>query len=235
MASSSSSVIPIVENEEIERKELELQGHNLRFNNQNQSQQQQVLSHHNLRLVDKTLFSAANLAQLLPTGTVLAFQALSPSFANQGKCYVSNKCLTALLLFFCLLSCVFFSFTDSLTGQNGKLYYGLATFKGFYVFKFNGSESEDQAELDQVLTDGKKLRIRTVDFVHAFFSAIVFLSVSLADTGVQNCFSQDASRDVKEVLVNFPLGAALVSSFMFLVFPTTRKGIGYTNVTHYSS
>jgi hypothetical protein len=39
--------------------------------------------------VDKTLSSASDLLKLLPTGTVLAFQALAPSFSNHGGvCHV---------------------------------------------------------------------------------------------------------------------------------------------------
>nr|CAD1829670.1 unnamed protein product [Ananas comosus var. bracteatus] len=94
-------------------------------------------------VIDRTLSSVANLAKLLPTGTVLAFQALSPSFANHGACYPSNKFLTALLLYFCAASCVFFSFTDSLRGRDGKLYYGMATFRGFYVFNYSGGDDDD--------------------------------------------------------------------------------------------
>ncbi|CAO2170589.1 unnamed protein product [Urochloa humidicola] len=81
--------------------------------------------------VDKTLSSVANLAKLLPTGTALAFHSLSPSFTHRGACLPANRYLTAALLYLCFLSCVFFSFTDSFVGADGKLYYGLATANGF--------------------------------------------------------------------------------------------------------
>ncbi|KAJ1688569.1 hypothetical protein LUZ63_019959 [Rhynchospora breviuscula] len=180
--------------------------------------------------IDKTLSSTANLAQLVPTGTVLTFEALSSSFTNNGRCYMSNKYLTALLIYFCLVSCVILTFTDSLLGQDGKLYYGLATFKGFYVFNFTGSDDEAAC----IFYNLRRLRIRPIDFVHAFFVAVVFLSVAFGDTGVQSCFFPDADHDSKELLLNLPLGAAALSSFIFLIFPTTRKGIGFTNVAHQS-
>ncbi|KAF3334585.1 hypothetical protein FCM35_KLT21189 [Carex littledalei] len=44
-----------------------------------------------------------------------------------------------LLLYLCVLSCVFFTFTDSLVGTDGKVYYGIATLKGFFVFNFEGT------------------------------------------------------------------------------------------------
>jgi Protein of unknown function (DUF679) len=173
-------------------------------------------------VTNKTLSSTANLAQLLPTGTVLAFESLSSSFTNSGTCHVSNKFLTALLIYFCVTSCMIFTFTDSIVGQDGKLYYGLATFKGFQVFNFTGSDDDAR----QNFHDLQRLRIRIVDFVHAFFTALVFLCVAFSDTGVQNCFFKGAGDNAHELLVNLPLGAAVLSSFVFLIFPTTRKGIG---------
>ncbi|KAF3339304.1 hypothetical protein FCM35_KLT16775 [Carex littledalei] len=182
-------------------------------------------------MTNKTLSSTANLAQLLPTGTVLAFEALSSSFTDNGVCYTSNKFLTALLIYFCLLSCVFFSFTDSLVGQDGKHYYGLATFKGFYVFNFSGTDEEAA----RIFHDLRRLRIRIVDFVHAIFTSFVFLVVAFSDTGVQRCFFPSADSNVKELFVNLPMGAAFLASFVFIIFPTTRKGIGYTNGTKQQS
>ena len=76
---------------------------------------------------DKVMSSAANLAQLLPTGTVLAYQALSPSFTNHGKCETSNQWLTAALVIVLSALSLFFSFTDSVVGRDKKLYYGIAT------------------------------------------------------------------------------------------------------------
>ncbi|OAY63304.1 hypothetical protein ACMD2_15662 [Ananas comosus] len=182
-------------------------------------------------VIDRTLASVANLAKLLPTGTVLAFQALSPSFANHGACYPSNKFLTSLLLYFCAASCIFFSFTDSLRGRDGKLYYGMATFRGFYVFNYSGGDDDDDDDREFVFKDLRRLRIRLIDYVHAFFSAVVFLTVAFSDADVQNCFFPKAGPDARELLVNLPLGAGFLSSVIFMVFPTTRKSIGYTDST----
>ena len=47
----------------------------------------------------------------------------------------------ALPYLICFVACVFFSFTDSFVGADGKLYYGLATAKGLLVFNYTGDDS----------------------------------------------------------------------------------------------
>ncbi|KAM0950674.1 putative protein DMP [Dioscorea sansibarensis] len=178
-------------------------------------------------VMDKTLSSAANLAKLLPTGTVLALQTLSPSFANKGNCYTSNRYLTTALILFCTISCIFFSFTDSLIGNDGKFYYGMATFKGFYVFNYVG----DEEDYDKVFKNLKKLRITTLDYVHASLSVLVFFTITFSDSSIQSCFFPNAGKDTKELLVNLPLGAGFLSAVIFMIFPTSRKGIGYSDAT----
>ncbi|RLN23527.1 uncharacterized protein C2845_PM07G09930 [Panicum miliaceum] len=149
------------------------------------------------------LSSASDLLKLLPTGTVLAFQALAPSFSIHGVCHVANRYLVLSLVGACAASCVLLSFTDSLVGRDGKLYHGAATFGGFYPFNFTGTREEREA----TFKDLYRLRITALDFVHAFFSALVFLAVALADASIQGCLFPDAGPDVRELLVNLPLGA----------------------------
>uniref|UniRef100_N1QX57 Uncharacterized protein n=1 Tax=Aegilops tauschii TaxID=37682 RepID=N1QX57_AEGTA len=135
---------------------------------------------------DRVMSGVANLAQLLPTGTVLTYQALSPSFTNHGKCETSssNQWLTAALVAVLAAVCIFFSFTDSVIGHHdGKLYY------------------------------------------------VVFLTVAFSDVGLQNCFFPDAGRNTQELLKNLPLGMAFLSSSVFIIFPTKRKGIGFNDTT----
>ncbi|RLM93946.1 uncharacterized protein C2845_PM08G14890 [Panicum miliaceum] len=172
------------------------------------------------------LSSASDLLKLLPTGTVLAFQALAPSFSNHGVCHVVNRYLVLSLVGACAASCVLLSFTDSLVGRDGKLYHGAATFGGFYPFNFTGTREEREA----TFKDLYRLRITAMDFVHAFFSALVFLAVALADASIQGCLFPDARPDVRELLVNLPLGAGFLSSMVFMIFPTTRKSVGYVDM-----
>ncbi|XP_062178665.1 protein DMP2-like [Phragmites australis] len=175
---------------------------------------------------DKTLSSASDLLKLLPTGTVLAFQALAPSFSNHGVCHAVNRYLVLALITACAVSCVLLSFTDSLVGCDGKLYHGVATFWGFYPFNFTGTRAEREA----TFKDLSRFRITALDFVHAFFSALVFLAVALADASIQGCLFPDSGQDVRELLVNLPLGAGFLSSIVFMIFPTTRRSIGYTDM-----
>ncbi|XP_009402533.3 protein DMP3-like [Musa acuminata AAA Group] len=177
-------------------------------------------------VMDKTLSTAANLAQLLPTGTVLTFQALAPSFTRGGACYASNRCLISVLIALNAVSCVFFSITDSLVGADNRLYYGVATLRSLYVFNYNGADEEVRR---RVLGDLEEYRLRPLDYVHAVFTVLVFLTIAFGDAMVQHCLFPDAGPNARELLVNLPLGAGVVSTLVFIVFPTSRKGIGYTN------
>ncbi|CAD6230912.1 unnamed protein product [Miscanthus lutarioriparius] len=55
-----------------------------------------------------------------------------------------------------------------------------------------------------------------------------FLTVAFSDAAVQSCYFPDSSNNVKQLLTNLPLGAGFLSSMVFVVFPTTRKGFDYT-------
>ncbi|XP_015688742.2 protein DMP10-like [Oryza brachyantha] len=170
--------------------------------------------------------STANLAQLLPTGTVLAYQALSPSFTNHGSCNDANKWLTAVLVGVLAALSLFFSFTDSVVDGDGKLYYGVATRRGLNVFNMSRKEEEEKN------LGHSELCLKPVDFVHAFFTAMVFLTVAFSDIALQSCFfGQNPGGNTSELLKNLPLGMAFLSSFVFMIFPTKRKGIGYNDST----
>lgn len=170
--------------------------------------------------VHKTLASAANLANLLPTGTVLAFQTLAPSFSDKGNCRLSNEILTASLVGFCSAVCFLSSFTDSFTDSEGKVYYGMATWKGLWVM--NGDAAAG--------VDLWRFRVRVIDFVHALVSVMVFLAFAFCDVNVQSCFFPLGAPDLDVLVVNLPLAAGVFSTFLFVVFPTTRRGIGYSDM-----
>lgn len=48
-------------------------------------------------------------SNLLPTGTVLAFQTLMPSFSDGGSCFLTQKFLTGILIVLCAAACFFSS------------------------------------------------------------------------------------------------------------------------------
>jgi hypothetical protein len=175
---------------------------------------------------DKVLTSSANLLQLLPTGSVLAFQTLSSAFTNQGSCYRSNWWLTVGLVTFLGSTCVFFPFTDSVRDCNDKVYKGVALPSRLHVF--NLTESKQKELKDEF----KKRRLKAVDFVHAFFTLVVFLTIAGSDVGLQNCFFPNADDGTRQLLKNLPLGMAVMSSFVFMIVPTTREGISFDDNTY---
>ncbi|KAJ6876883.1 hypothetical protein NC651_029792 [Populus alba x Populus x berolinensis] len=179
------------------------------------------------KLGQRSQVAAANLANLLPTGTVLAAEALIPSFTNNGECALANEYLTLGIIVCCSLGCFLSSFTDSFTGKDGKMYYGIATWNSFYVF--NDIDSTDGAGREE--TSNKEFlaacSITFIDFVHALTSLTVFLVFALSNSNVQNCFFPKAGPNDKALIMNLPLGAGFLASFLFMLFPTKRRGIGY--------
>uniref|UniRef100_A0A0D3HTU0 Uncharacterized protein n=1 Tax=Oryza barthii TaxID=65489 RepID=A0A0D3HTU0_9ORYZ len=161
---------------------------------------------------DEARAHAANVAtdKLLPTGTVLAYQSLSASFTNQGECFRANRCLSLGLVVFLSATCVFFAFTDSVL-YKGKVYYGFALPTRLNLFNLN--KKEEQKLFKDLEPELDKRDLGYVDFVHAFFSAV-------------KCFFPNAGKNDKELLKNLPLGMAVLSSFVFMIFPTNRRGIG---------
>ncbi|WVZ81398.1 hypothetical protein U9M48_028778 [Paspalum notatum var. saurae] len=177
-------------------------------------------------LVDKTLCCACDIIKLLPTGTVMVFHELAPSFSNHGACGAASRGLTVALIGACAASCVLLSFTDSLVGCDGRLYYGVATSRGFYPFNFDGACDERRRKFGNV----PRMKVSPLDFVHALVSAFLFVVVALGNAGIQSCLFPVIGPDVREVLMNLPVGLGILSSLVFMIFPTTRKSIGYTDL-----
>ena len=168
--------------------------------------------------ISQTFKSAAHLANLLPTGTVLTFQLLSPIFTNQGQCDDVSRAMTVALLVFCGVSCFFLCFSDSLRDAKGNVRYGLATLKGIWVI---------DGALRPLPEEATAYRIKFIDFMHGFMSLFVFVAVALFDGNVVSCFYPSPSTQTKEILRSLPVGIGVISSMFFVVFPTTRHGIGF--------
>ncbi|KAF3454393.1 hypothetical protein FNV43_RR04840 [Rhamnella rubrinervis] len=174
----------------------------------------------------KILKNAESLANLLPTGTVLAFQALAPTLSNDGRCHLTNKVLLACIIGVCTIICFLSSFTDSVNYDN-KVYYGIATCKGFLVFNYENRVDEEKNVAEKL----KNLNIRTIDFVHAFGSVAVFLIFAFSSSEVLGCFFPRESKETRYAMVIYlPLVACILFSSLFTVFPTKRRGIGYTDL-----
>ncbi|KAI4306443.1 hypothetical protein L6164_029719 [Bauhinia variegata] len=170
------------------------------------------------KAISQTFQSTAHLANLLPTGSVLAFQLLSPIFTNLGNCDSVSRFMTAGLVALCGASCFLSSFTDSFRDSKGKISYGFATFSGLWII--DGSTTLP-AEL------AARYRLRSIDFLHAVMSILVFAAVALFDQNVVNCFFPTPSKETQEILTALPVGIGVVCSMLFVLFPTQRHGIGF--------
>ncbi|KAJ3669258.1 hypothetical protein LUZ60_011208 [Juncus effusus] len=155
-----------------------------------------------------------NLIKLLPSGTVFMYQFVDPLLTNCGNCSSLNKFLTGALLILCGLSCSFSTFTDSIV-ENNKVYYGLATRKGMWLFA--GSTS----------TDLSKYKLKFADFVHAALSLVIFATVALLNSNTILCYYSSLKSEHKTTLMALPVVVGSIASFVFAVFPCTRHGIGY--------
>ncbi|XP_073128775.1 protein DMP2-like [Henckelia pumila] len=162
-----------------------------------------------------TLTGFGNLIKLLPTATVFMFQFLNPVLTNNGHCHTINKYLSSILIAVCGFSCCFASFTDSYTDNQGELHYGIATRTGLWP-----SSSSSSLDLSSY-------KLRFGDFVHAFFSLIVFAVVALLDPNSVECFYPSFESTQKVLLMVLPPIIGVVSGSLFVVFPNKRHGIGY--------
>ncbi|KAF8376996.1 hypothetical protein HHK36_030368 [Tetracentron sinense] len=168
--------------------------------------------------MNQTLAGTAHLANLLPTGTLLAFQLLTPIFSSNGSCDSVTRPMTLLLLLLLAGSCFLACFTDTFRSSDGKVYYGLATFNGMWLFDY-------PITMASSLPDLSKYRLRFIDGVHAVLSVLVFIAVALRDKNVLSCFYPKPEHETQEVLDRVPIGIGLICSLLFVVFPTRRNGI----------
>ncbi|XVF66328.1 hypothetical protein PTKIN_Ptkin10aG0026600 [Pterospermum kingtungense] len=164
---------------------------------------------------DITFTGLGNLIKLLPTGTVFIFQFLNPVLTNNGHCSPINKVFTSILIGLCGFSCAFSCFTDSYKGSDGLIHYGIVTVKGLWPCSDPGS------------VDMSRYKLRIGDFVHAFFSVIIFAVLSLLDTNTVQCFYPSFQSTEKVLLMALPPVIGAISGTVFMAFPNTRHGIGY--------
>lgn len=166
--------------------------------------------------VQKTISKTSMLVNFLPTGTLLTFEMVLPSVYGKGECSSVNTLMINVLLGLCTLSCFFFHFTDSFRGPDGKMYYGFVTPRGLAVFKPGGVD----------VPKDDRYKVGFNDFVHAIMSVMVFVAIAFSDHRVTNCLLPEHAKEMDEVMQSFPLMVGIVCSGLFLVFPTTRFGVG---------
>lgn len=170
------------------------------------------------KAIRKTFKGTAHLARLLPTGSVLTFQILSPILTHQGRCPThASRVITLGLLALCGVSCFILRLTDSFRDERGKVRYGLATFRGLWVI---------DTSLKLTPEEKAQYQLKFIDLFHAFASILVFATIALFDKNVVNCFFPTPSEEAKELLMRVPIGIGIACSILFVLFPSKRHGIG---------
>lgn len=167
--------------------------------------------------VQKTLSKTSLLGNFLPTGTLITFEMVLPSIYRNGQCTHIHTIMIHFLLIMCALSCFFFHFTDSFHGADGNIYYGFVTPKGLSVFKPGLAVSVPKDD---------KYKVGFQDFVHAVMSVMVFVAIAFSDYRVTNCLFPGHEREMDQIMESFPMMIGIVCSGLFLIFPTSRHGIG---------
>ncbi|CAL4994914.1 unnamed protein product [Urochloa decumbens] len=184
------------------------------------------------RLVDKSMGIAASLSMLLPTSATLAFETLVPSFTNGGACsdHDVNFFFTWGLVVFIAVLCALLRFTDTVADMYGNTYYVLATRNGFKLFSHEPKDlkTECYEHENRMLWKDLKRRMKRKprDFLHAFFSSAVFVALAFCNAEVQACLVPTETWQWKKLLTILPLAVGFLASFVFVIFPSTRKGIG---------
>ncbi|PWZ20440.1 hypothetical protein Zm00014a_009285 [Zea mays] len=178
-------------------------------------------------VIGKALNSTADLAKHLPTGAVLAFEMLSPSFTAYGTCNAANRALTGCLIGACALCCFVLCFTDSYRDTaTGALRYGFITPSGRLLpIEGGGSSSGPGPGAPPPRDDRYRLTVR--DVMHGLLSFAVFLAVAMVDRNVVACFYPVESASTRQLLAAVPVAAGAAGSFLFAMFPSTRRGIGF--------
>lgn len=170
------------------------------------------------KAIRKTFKGTAHLARLLPTGSVLTFQILSPILTHQGRCPThASRVITLGLLALCGVSCFILRLTDSFRDERGKVRYGLATFRGLWVI---------DTSLKLTPEEKAQYQLKFIDLFHALASILVFAAIALFDKNVVNCFFPTPSEEAKELLMRVPIGIGIACSILFVLFPSKRHGIG---------
>ncbi|XP_071688791.1 protein DMP4-like [Rutidosis leptorrhynchoides] len=161
----------------------------------------------------------AHLSNLLPTGSVLVFQTLTPIFTNGGKCQTQvSITLTSILLSICCISCFVLCFTDSFHDKKGKVRYVIATFSGLWVIDGSTRVPPEKAS---------EYKIKLIDVFHGLLSVEVFGTIAMFDKNVVDCFYPKLSEEFNLLVSILPIGVGVLCSLLFGVFPTTRHGIGF--------
>lgn len=168
----------------------------------------------------------AQLANILPTSTYMAFQVIAPLATNNGHCGLTEKIVTGVLLVVFAVIITFSCFTDSVK-IGDKVYYGIVTSKGLWNWSFSGVISG--ADTNFYTGGTTKYKLRAWDFVNAFVSLIAFAALTLLADPIASCFFPRLSSTVYKAV---PLIVGVLVSFIVSFAPAARNGVGYTISIH---
>ncbi|BBN11473.1 hypothetical protein MPTK1_5g12180 [Marchantia polymorpha subsp. ruderalis] len=158
----------------------------------------------------------SNLANLLPTGTFLAFTTIAPIITDNGTCdQPSELWLSVAATIFFAAFCFFSCFTDSFVASDGKVYLGVVTFFGLWT---------PQLPTGLQPTDQGAYRLKFSDIVYAFLSLAVFTACALMTPNIRSCLFPELSATVVQTV---PAVVSFVVSAVFTLFPSKRHGIGF--------
>ncbi|KAG6545818.1 hypothetical protein Mapa_012779 [Marchantia paleacea] len=158
----------------------------------------------------------SNLANLLPTGTFLAFTTIAPIITDNGTCdQASELWLTVAATIFFAAFCFFSCFTDSFQAADGKVYYGVVTIFGLWT-----------PQLPTVLQPADKgpYKLKFSDFIYALLSLAVFAACALMTPNIRSCLFPELSATVVQTV---PAVVSFVVSAVFTLFPSKRHGLGF--------
>lgn len=89
--------------------------------------------------------------------------------------------------------------------------------------EFGGGDVIAEAEIP---VSDERYKLKVNDFVHAVMSVLVFMAIAFSDRRVTGCLLPGKEKEMDQVMESFPLMVGIVCSALFLVFPTTRYGVG---------
>ncbi|KAJ7550707.1 hypothetical protein O6H91_07G113400 [Diphasiastrum complanatum] len=166
-----------------------------------------------VKFLGRAFGNVVQVTKRMPTGTLLAFNIFQSASLPTGACGLTQKIYTGSLLGFWGIASFVLAFTDSYRAPDGKVYYGIATWSGLWTAQIKLSAKESAPY---------KLTAR--DFAHATLSVVVFFVSSLSSDDVVGCFFPGMPKVVAK---SSPALTSLISTLMFIFFPSTRHGIDY--------
>jgi len=172
----------------------------------------------------------ANLSNVLPTGTFMAFQVLAPLATNNGDCGVTEKVLTSVALIVLSALCFISCFTDSYRDQNRVLHPGFVTSGGLWnpTFQDPAFIAAHQNQGAYYLGPNDIYRRCNRDFVNAGVSVAALATLTLLTPPVTTCFYPHIAVSIVKTV---PLLVGLLVSAIYAFQPNTRHGIGFASTT----